>query len=123
MTVSVAISCMDPAVIERIRDKFNALRPVMDERLRRQWAAAEATALGGGGTSAVSLATGLSRNTIAFGIEELRRRQRQPGLPCEPRLRQPGAGREPVTETSPGIASALDRLVDPATRGHPESPL
>jgi Rhodopirellula transposase DDE domain len=114
---------MDAAVIECIRDKFNVLRPVMDERMRRQWAAAEATALGWGGTSAVALATGLSRNTIAFGIEELRQRQTEPDTPCGLRLRQPGAGRKSVTETFPGIEQALDRLVDPATRGHPESPL
>jgi hypothetical protein len=114
---------MDTAVIERIRDKFNALRSVMDERMRRQWAAAEAASLGWGGTAALSLATGLSRNTIAFGIEELRQRQTQPDTPCGPRLRKPGAGRKSVTETFPGIEQALDRLVDPATRGHPESPL
>jgi hypothetical protein len=123
MTAFLCISCMDTAVIERIRDKFNGLRPVMDERMRRQWAAAEATSLGWGGTSAVSLATGLSRNTIAVGIEELRQRQLHPDTPCGPRLRQAGAGRKSVTETFPGIESALDRLVDPATRGHPESPL
>jgi hypothetical protein len=114
---------MDAAVIEYIRDKFNVLRPVMDERMRRQWAAAEAKALGWGGTSAVAVATGLSRNTIAFGIEELRQRQTEPDTPCGLRLRQPGAGRKSVTETLPGIEQALDRLVDPATRGHPESPL
>ena len=117
------ISCMDTAVIERVREKFNALRPVMDERLRRQWAAVEATSLGWGGISLVSLATGLSRNTIAFGIEELRQRQLQADTPLASRLRQPGAGRKSVSETFPGIERALDRLVDPVTRGHPESPL
>jgi hypothetical protein len=123
MPIHVLISCMDTAVIEHIRDKFNVLRPVMDERLRRQWAAAEAITLGWGGTSAVSVATGLSRNTIALGIEELRLRQTQPETSCDPRLRKPGAGRKSVTETFPGIEHALDRLVDPVTRGHPESPL
>jgi hypothetical protein len=59
---------MDAAVIECIRDKFKVLRPVMDERMRRQWAAAEAYALGWSGTSAVALATGLSRNTIAWYV-------------------------------------------------------
>jgi hypothetical protein len=114
---------MDAAVIEGIRDKFNALRAVMDERTRRQWAAAEALALGWGGVSGVSQATGLSRNTIALGVAELDRRRAQPDAPVSPRLRKPGAGRKPVSETCPGVEQALDRLVDPVTRGHPESPL
>jgi Rhodopirellula transposase DDE domain len=114
---------MDTAVIERIRDKYIALHTVMDERLRRQWAAAEASALGWGGISEVSRATGLSRNTIAVGIAELGQRQARPEAPVPLRLRKAGAGRKPVTETCPGIERALDRLVDPVTRGHPESPL
>jgi len=100
-----------------------ALSAVMDERMRRQWAAAEATALGWGGISHVSQATGLSRNTIAAGIAELSQRQAQPDAPVSPRLRKAGAGRKPVSETFPGVEQALDRLVDPVTRGHPESPL
>jgi hypothetical protein len=114
---------MDAAVIECIRTKFKALRPVMDERMRRQWAATEATASGRGGISGVSQATGLSRNTIALGIKELGHREAFPGTSLGSRLRQPGAGRKPVTETYPGVEQALDRLVDPVTRGHPESPL
>jgi hypothetical protein len=114
---------MDTAVIERIQAKFKALRPVMDERMRRQWAATEAMALGWGGISGVSQATGFSRNTIALGIRELEQRQTLPDTPPASRLRQPGAGRKPVTKIYPGIEEALDRLVDPATRGHPESPL
>jgi len=61
----------DALVVERIRRKFKSLRPRLDERLRRQWAAAEAIALGWGGISAVVAATGLSHNTIDRGIEEL----------------------------------------------------
>ncbi len=114
---------MDTAVLERLRDQFQVLRPVMDERRRRQGAAAEAASLGWGGISDVSLAPGLSRNTIALGIKELSRRQAQPDLLLETRLRKPGAGRKSVTERCPGLAQALDRLVDPVTRGHPESPL
>jgi hypothetical protein len=114
---------MDTAVIDRIRAKYQALRSVMDERVRRQWAAAEASALGWGGISEVSQATGLSRNTIAVGIAELRRRQARPEAPAPPRLRKAGAGRKPVSRTCPGVERALDRLVDPVTRGHPESPL
>jgi hypothetical protein len=114
---------MATAAIQALRDKFQALLPVMDERMRRQWAAVEATALGWGGISQVAHATGLSRNTIAFGIEELHQRQTKPDIPLSTRLRKPGAGRKPVTQTHPRLAEALDRLVDPVTRGHPESPL
>jgi len=114
---------MDTAVTDRIRAKYQALRSVMDERVRRQWAAAEASALGWGGISEVAQATGLSRNTIAAGIVELQKRQAQPGVAISPRLRQAGAGRKPVSQTYPGVERALDRLVDPVTRGHPESPL
>jgi len=109
--------------METIQTKFKALRPVLDERQRRQWAAAEATVLGWGGISMVALATGLSRNTIVRGVAELKQRAARPDTPLDARLRQPGAGRKPVTETYPGIVQALDRLIDPATRGHPESPL
>jgi hypothetical protein len=114
---------MDAAVLQGIRDKYKALRPVMDERLRRQWAAAEASALGWGGIANVAQATGLSRNTIARGIAELQDRQADRHTAMPRRLRQPGAGRKSIGETHPGIEEALDRLVDPATRGHPESPL
>ena len=114
---------MDTAAIQNIRDKYAVLSPVMDERMRRQWAAAEATMLGWGGISHVAQATGLSRNTIAAGIAELTQRQLNPDAPVSSRLRRSGAGRKPISETAPGIEQALDRLVDPVTRGHPESPL
>jgi len=107
--------------IPALRTKFEALQPVMDERVRRQWAAAEALALGYGGISAVAAATGLARNTIAAGIAELR--QRTDDYEPTPSLRRPGAGRKPLTTLDPELLHALDRLVDPATRGAPDSPL
>ena len=113
----------DAAAIEWIRRKYVALSPAMDERLRRQWAAAEAVAMGWGGASAVSSATGLSRNTIAVGRRELELRQRNRAAPVEARVRRSGAGRKPVTQTDPDLLAALEALVDPVTRGHPESPL
>ena len=67
----------DAATIERIRVKYLALVPVMDERMRRHWAATEAMALGWGGVSAVSVATGLARNTVASGVRELAQRREQ----------------------------------------------
>jgi len=113
----------DAATIERIRVKYLALVPVMDERMRRHWAATEAMALGWGGVSAVSMATGLARNTVASGVRELVQRREQGDLAISSRLRQPRAGRKRITETDPLLLHALEELVDPVTRGHPESPL
>lgn len=113
----------DATAIERIRQKFLALSPVMDERIRRQWAAAEASTLGWGGITVVSAATGLARNTIATGLRELEHRQAHPDEAVESRLRSVGGGRKPLTEIDPELLRALDALVDPVTRGHPESPL
>lgn len=91
--------------------------------MRRQWAAAEASALGWGGVSAVAVATGLARNTIMAGARDVARRREQPQATVTLRIRAPGGGRKPVTETDPHLLAALEALVDPATRGHPESPL
>jgi len=113
----------DATTVERIRQKFRALLPMMDERLRRQWAAAEAVAVGWGGVTLVSSATGLARNTIAAGIEELEHRQAHPQEAVDVRIRRPGGGRKPLTQTDPGLQQALEALVDPVTRGHPQSPL
>jgi len=92
----------------------------MNERLRRQWAAAEATALGWGGISAVVAATGLSHNTIDRGIRELAKRSRS--KPAEG-IRRKGSGRKPITESDPSIRRALEDLVEPSSRGDPQSPL
>jgi hypothetical protein len=113
----------DAAMIATIRRKYEVLSPVLDERSRRRWAATEARELGWGGISAVAVATGLARDTIRSGLAELRRQQDQPPTLPDLRLRRPGGGRKPLTESDPGLARALDRLVDPVTRGHPESPL
>jgi hypothetical protein len=95
----------------------------MDERMRRQWAAAEAAELGWGGVSAVAAATGLSRTTITAGLHELRQRAGHPGAPTSPRIRRPGGGPKRLTETDPGLLPALEALVEPVTRGDPDSPL
>jgi len=114
---------MPPAkLVERIRRKFRALRPEMDERMRRQWAAAEARDLGWGGVTAVARACGLSRTTISTGLREL-------DLPTPQRdaealrVRRPGGGRKPLTQTDRQLLAALESLIDPVTRGDPESPL
>jgi hypothetical protein len=95
----------------------------MDERMRRQWAGAEAVALGWGGLTAVSQATGLAINTIQAGRAELGTgRGPVPPSPSA-RIRRAGGGRKPLTQTDPRLQALLLELVDPATRGHPESPL
>jgi hypothetical protein len=113
----------DATVAERIRQKYSSLSPMMDERMRRQWGAAEAEAIGWGGVTRVAAATGLARNTIAVGIAELEHRRTHPREVVGVRLREPGGGRKPLIEVDPGLQEALDALVDPATRGHPESAL
>jgi len=108
--------------ITSIRRKFRALRPGMDERLRRQWAAAEARELGRGGVTAVAYATGMSRTTITAGRQELElpaKQREQEAL----RVRRPGGGRRALAETDPELWAALEGLVEPVTRGDPESPL
>jgi transposase len=113
----------DATVIERIRVKFHALDAVLDERSRRQWAAAEAMEYGYGGVTAVANATGLARDTIAAGIQQLKYRDLHPDEPVTERLRKSGAGRKVLTKSDPTLVSALEALVEPLTRGDPESPL
>ena len=113
----------DPETIEGIRQKYVALSPVMDERMRRQWAASEASALGWGGVTSVSKATGLAWNTIKSGMRELAHRAAHPDELVEEQMRRRGAGRKRLAEKDPQLLAALEELVDPATRGHPESAL
>ena len=103
-----------------IRAKFVALHPVMDERVTRLWAGAEAEALGDGGIAIVGRATGLSRTTIRAGREEL-----HAGVAADDvvAVRQPGGGRPRIEDATPEIVQALEALVEPVTRGDPESPL
>jgi hypothetical protein len=113
----------DANVIQGIESRYGALSALMDERMRRQWAAAEAKSYGWGGIRAVSGATGLSPNTIAKGLVELAVREENPTAAIEMRLRARGAGRKRCTEADTELAASLERLVDPVTRGDPESPL
>jgi len=112
----------DAQVIARIGQKYQALRPEMDERMRRQWAATEARDLGWGGVTAVAQATGLSRVTITLGMRELELPTKQREEEAA-RIRRPGAGRHPLTESDPELLAALEVLIEPMTRGDPESPL
>ena len=103
-----------------LRAKYQALAPLMDERVTRRWAAAEAHALGWGGASAVAKATGLSRTTIRSGLAELRHPRAEP--PTE-RTRRPGAGRPRLADRDPKLLDDLHTLLEPDTRGDPEAPL
>jgi hypothetical protein len=112
----------DAAAIEGIRRKFQALTVVMDERMRRQWAAAEAMELAWGGISCVARATGISRTTTLASIRELKVQESSQTLPNSG-IRRSGAGRKLLLESDPQLWDVLDALVDPVTRGHPETPL
>jgi DDE family transposase len=108
----------------QLREKYERLGPVLNERQRRLWAATEALALGRGGISRLAEATGLSRPTVRAGIRELQQQERDPGQALEPgRVRRPGGGRPPLTATDPTLLGDLERLIDPVTRGDPGSPL
>jgi len=114
----------DVALVEQIRQKYGMLSPAMDERVRRQWGATEAQSLGWGGTTVVVQATGMSHNTLARGLQELvERAQGEPELLAKGRIRRPGGGRKPIAELDPSILKTLESLVEPVTRGDPESPL
>jgi len=113
----------DPQALKRIEAIYAALEPVMDERMRRQWAAAEAQAYGWGGVRWVGEATHLSPNTIRKGIGELKARADDPGWQMSERVRQEGGGRKRQLEVDPGLQGALEELIDPVTRGDPQSPL
>ena len=98
--------------------KFVVMSPLLNERARRLWAAAESIAIGYGGDALVSAATGLARETIRNGRREL-----ADGATAIGRIRRPGAGRPNLEQDQPGLTAALERLVDPLTRGDPISPL
>lgn len=108
--------------IALIRTKFEKIAWALDERMRRLFAAAEAFVLGRGGVTKVSKATGVSRRAIYVGLDELAT-EKLPVANQEKRIRKAGAGRKSITETDPGVLAALEKLVEPTTRGDPESPL
>ena len=102
-----------------LQAKLAGVWALLDERTRRLMAGNEARALGHGGISEVNRACGLSRKAIAKGMREIETGT----VPPPGRIRQPGAGRKKITVHDPGLMSALERLIEPETRGDPESPL
>jgi Rhodopirellula transposase DDE domain len=109
----------DERIVHWIRAKYESLVGNLDERGRRHWAAAAARSLGRGGITAVAQATGLSDRTVRTGSEELRVGVRLP----QGRQRHAGGGRKAAKEKAPALLKALEGLVEPATRGDPQSPL
>jgi hypothetical protein len=110
--------------LEAVRRKFELLRPLMNERMRRHWAACEAITLQRGGVTLVAQATGLSRTTIWAGLRELQHPEDMlaDGLPFE-RSRHAGAGRPFVEAADRTLARDLEALLEATTRGDPQSPL
>lgn len=102
-----------------IVSKYSGISQELSERARRRWAAVEAVSLGRGGISVVSAATGLAHSTIRRGITELNSGETHP----DHYQRRPGAGRKKLEIVDPDIRAALERLVEPESRGDPQSPL
>lgn len=102
-----------------IKQRYERVAPALNERTRRLVAASEAITLGRGGISAVSRATGLSRQVISQGIKELQ--DEEPT--SSGRIRRKGGGRKKLVEKDPQLGVDLEHLVEPVTRGDPESPL
>lgn len=107
-------------VVEQIRFKYEAFAPYLNEQTRRIWAAIEARSLGHGGVSALSKATGLSRNTITSGQRTLEATEE---TIVTGSIRKPGGGRKRVEERDETLIKRLDDLVEPTTRGDPTSAL
>jgi hypothetical protein len=104
--------------LDEITAVYAEVKVVLDERQRRLVLGAAARRLGRGGIKKVAAAVGVDPETVSRGVREV-----AAGPVVDGRVRAAGAGRPPVTETAPGVAEALEHLVEPVTRGDPESPL
>jgi transposase len=105
-----------------VKLRFSQLEAWLDERSRRLWAAAESTAHGRGGISLVARASGVSRRAIAVGLAELKNKpdgSQRARLP----IRQKGGGRKKASLKDPKLLLDLEKLLEPVTRGDPQSPL
>lgn len=114
----------DTDLLESLRRKYQALLPLLNERQRRLWAAVEAGEIGWGGVTAVALATGLSQTTIGVGLREIKGDSDQSAPDSATlRVRRPGGGRKQAAAHDHSLLADLEALVDPETRGDPQSPL
>ncbi len=117
---------MDENIIMTIRKKFHAVRSVLDERARRRWAASEAMAIGWGGITTVSTATGISRPTIQTGIKEIEANEDTSDIKNSKKtkkIRKPGGGRKSLIYHDNSLIEDLKSLLESSIRGDPESPL
>ncbi len=113
---------MEP--VDRLKKLYEVLSPVMDERVTRLWAAAEAEAIGRSGVTVVTLATGILHKRIVAGKRELEALRTSPQQAlAQGRTRRHGGGRKALEVHDPGLVKALEELIDPVTRGDPMSPL
>lgn len=111
-----------PVDEKAIAARFSFLSPALDERMRRLVLGAEAMAIGHGGIMAVSRSTGVYRETIAAGVAELEAGLEGKDIATK-RIRKPGGGRTKTVEKDPQLWNDLEKLIDPVTRGDPQSPL
>ena len=111
---------MDEKIIKTVQTKYSALKPYLNEQSKRLWAASEAKAIGHGGKTIVSNATGLSRTTIYQGIKDL---ANSPDSTATVRIRTKGGGRKSLISKQPEIKEQLKKIVEGTTCGDPESPL
>ena len=102
--------------IDLFREKYLTLKSCLNEKGRRLWAAVEAQSYGRGGITLVCKATGISSATVHKGLKDLK-------FPIDNRVRKHGGGRKRTTEKQPGLLESLERLVEPYSKGDPESPL
>lgn len=110
-------------IVQQVKRLFELMSPVLDERTERLLAAAMATSLGAGGTAAVTAATGIRSKRIAAGKRDLRELAESADSPLLTRVRRPGGGRKSIEVYDPKLIKALESLIEPTTRGDPESPL
>ena len=117
--VLTADEMINEKAAERIKERFESVAPFLDEKQRRLLAGAEAKTYGAGGVERVAALVGMAENTVRRGLRELHNPEA-----IEPdRVRRPGGGRKPATETAPTLLSDLEAMVAPEARGDPCSPL
>jgi transposase len=108
----------------RLKEKYNILRPYLNEATMRACLAADALTLGRGGPVLVARASGFSRTTIYAGMREINEKEGKEALIAKSeRVRRFGGGRKRITESVPNLLEELEKLVSPVTRGDPESSL